>query len=463
MKFLPIFLAAVLCAVPAFAEEAPRTKAEAVLSLAPVVKKASPAVVNIYTRAVVRGVDSPLMADPFFRQFFGDTLPGGLSRERVQSSLGSGVIVSHDGMVVTNSHVVEGAQQVTVALSDKREFEAEVLSSDARSDLAILRLKAHGEVFPTLELADSDSVQVGDLVLAIGNPFGVGQTVTMGIVSAVARSTAVKAGDVNYFIQTDAAINPGNSGGALVGADGKLIGIPSAIYSRDGGSIGIGFAVPSNLLRAVVESVGKEGKVLRGWTGVYTQTLTSEIAKSIGIDRPGGVIVKQLHPLSPAKEAGLKAGDVIRSINGKEIEDEEGFRFRLATAAIGDKLVLEGLRKGEKLTVAFEMKAAPENADKSEKTLTGRQPLEGARVANMSPAVAQELNLDDSEEGVIIVKVKQPSIASGLGVRPGDRVAAVNGKPVRNVKELEAALSTQQGWRITLMRGDTALTLMVGP
>ncbi len=330
--FLALFA---LVAAPTFAQEAPRSKADIAFSFAPVVKKVSPAVVNIYTRATVRGVESPFMNDPVFRQFFGNNLPGGLSRERAQNSLGSGVIIGREGLVVTNNHLVESADQVTVALSDRREFEADVVTKDPRSDLAILRLRAKGETFSTLDFADSDTVQVGDLVLAIGNPFGVGQTVSMGIVSAVARSAALHQGEVNYFIQTDAAINPGNSGGALVSADGKLIGIPSAIYSQGGGSIGIGFAIPSNLVRAVQASVGKEGKIIRGWTGINGQTLNAEIARSLGLARPGGVIVKSLHAASPAKEAGLQAGDVIRTLNGREVEDNDAFQHPPCYPAAG--------------------------------------------------------------------------------------------------------------------------------
>ncbi|MBI3419565.1 MAG: Do family serine endopeptidase [Proteobacteria bacterium] len=464
MKHTLLLLLCLVFALPVQAQEVPRSRAEIALSFAPIVKKVAPAVVNIYTRTLVRAANSPFLNDPLFRQFFGNRLPGGLTRERIQNSLGSGVIVAPEGLVVTNNHVIEDAQQVRVALSDRREYEADVVSTDPSTDLAILRLRTKGETFPTLPLMDSDEAQVGDLVLAIGDPFAVGQTVTMGIVSAVARSAAVHSGDVNYFIQTDASINPGNSGGALVSADGRLIGIPSAIYSRDGGSVGIGFAIPSNLVRAVLASVGKEGKIVRGWTGIYGQTLTADLAGSVGIDRPGGVIVKNLHPASPAKEAGVRVGDVIRAVNGREIEDADAFSFRLATTSIGSKLDLQVYRKGQVLNVPLTLAAPPENPPRRERLLQGRQPLAGVHVANLSPALAQELGIEDTAEGVIVLKVDQPSNAAMLGVTRGDKILGVNGREIHNVEQLEGALApSDKGWRITLSRGGTVLTLMVSP
>jgi serine protease Do len=461
-RTLPLLLLLVLT-VPAFAQEVPQSKAQIATSFAPVVRKVSPAVVNIYTRMVTHQTNNPLFNDPIFRKFFGNAMPG-VTRERLQNSLGSGVIIGKDGLVVTNNHLIDNAQQVTVALSDKREFEADVVSSDARTDLAVLRLKTKGESFPTLELADSDNVQVGDLVLAVGNPFGVGQTVTMGIVSATARSAAVRSGDVNYFIQTDAAINPGNSGGALVSADGRLIGIPSAIYSRDGGSVGIGFAIPSNLVRAVQASVGSTGKITRGWSGIYAQTITTEIARSLGLGRAGGIIVKSFHPSSPAKAAGLKVGDVIRSMNGRELEDTDAFNFRLATASLGSDVVLHVLRKGDERDITFTLGGAPESTPRQERLLQGRQPLAGVHVANLSPALANELDLNDDAKGVIVLKVDDGSVAESLGVQRGDIVLGVNNREVKTVEQLQNALApSDKGWRITLARGGMAISISVGP
>jgi Do/DeqQ family serine protease len=461
---LILFLLVVFFALPALAQEPPRTQAEMSSSFAPVVKKVSPAVVNIYTRTRVHGIASPFMNDPFFRQFFGEAFPGGgIPRERIQSSLGSGVIVAPEGMVVTNNHVVSNAEEVIVVLSDRREFEADVVSKDSRTDLALLRLRVKNEKFPTISFADSDEAQVGDLVLAIGNPFGVGQTVSMGIISATARSAVTRNSDVNYFIQTDAAINPGNSGGALVSADGRLVGIPSTIYSRDGGSIGIGFAIPSNLVKAVLSSVGKEGKITRGWTGIYTQTLTSELAKSVNLDRAGGVIVKRLHSDSPAKKVGLTVGDVIRAVNGKEVEDEEAFRFRLATSPVGQPLVLDVLQKGQKKEIKFNLSTPPDIKQEAV-LLEGRQPLAGASVADLSPALAEELNMEEDAQGVIVMKVERRSAAGNLGIARGDIIVSVNGKSVTNVKELEKALiPSDRGWSLHISRGNASLTLMVGP
>src|ERR1043166_4004480 len=330
---------------PVFAQQddvrVPRSREEMALSFAPIIKKVAPAVVSIYTaQHVQQRLSSPFMEDPFFRQFFGGDLPYGLSRERVQNALGSGVIVDASGLVVTNNHVTQGAEDITVVLADKREFKATLVTSDQRSDLAVLRLQTKGEKFPTLALKDSDDLQVGDLVLAIGNPFGVGQTVTMGIVSAVARSADIGSNDYNYFIQTDAAINPGNSGGALIAADGELVGIPSAIYSQTGGSLGIGFAIPSNLVRTVIASAGSGGHIVRGWLGFTGQSLDATLAKSLSLSRPSGVIVKTIHPNGPAAEAGLKVNDVITEVNGKDIDDAEALRFRIATASLNTPMNL---------------------------------------------------------------------------------------------------------------------------
>ncbi|PCI44922.1 MAG: serine protease, partial [Alphaproteobacteria bacterium] len=297
-------------------KKVPSSKIEVQLSYAPVVKRAAPAVVNIYTKRVVRTRSySPFANDPFFQRFFGDRL-GGRPRERIQRSLGSGVIVGEDGVIVTNHHVVEGADEITVALSDRREYDAEIILDDEKADLAILRINTGGEKLPTLKFSDSDTVEVGDLVLAIGNPFGVGQTVTSGIVSALAR-TQVSGQDYQFFIQTDAAVNPGNSGGALIGMNGELIGINTAIFSRSGGSNGIGFAIPANMVRHVVSSALMGGELVRPWFGGGGQAVTSDIAESLGFDRPGGILVDDIYAGGPADKAGLEQGDVILSIDGK--------------------------------------------------------------------------------------------------------------------------------------------------
>ncbi|MGH7088404.1 MAG: trypsin-like peptidase domain-containing protein, partial [Stellaceae bacterium] len=302
---------ALVFVLPALSEtRAPPTREAIRLSFAPIVKVAAPAVVNVYSRRVVR--QQPLFDDPVFRQFFGDNSPFGRARERVQSSLGSGVIVDPSGLIVTNDHVVKEAQQIRVVLSDRREFEAKVLLADARADLAVLKIDPHGAALPALALGDSDRLEVGDLVLAIGDPFGVGQTVTSGIVSALARSAGVS--DFRSFIQTDAAINPGNSGGALVDLDGRLVGINTAIFSQSGGSIGIGFAIPAAMLRPMLQAALHGGRIVRPWLGASGQPVTAEIAPTLGLAHPEGVLVKDVAADSPAAKAGLHIGDVILDV-----------------------------------------------------------------------------------------------------------------------------------------------------
>src|ERR1700757_2290870 len=316
---------------PAQERRVPASPAELRLSYAPVVQRVHPAVVNVYAAKIVQN-HNPFLDDPIFRRFFG--LQGG-PQEQMQRSLGSGVMIDPSGLVVTNAHVIEGADQVKVSLADKREFEAEIVLKDPRSDLAVLRLKGVHEKFPTLDFANSDELMVGDVVLAIGNPFGVGQTVTHGIISALAR-TQVGITDYQFFIQTDAAINPGNSGGALVDMTGRLAGINTAIYSRSGGSQGIGFAIPANMVRVVVASAKSGGKaVKRPWLGAKLQTVTPEIAESLGLHSPTGALVASVVSGSPAARAGLKSSDLITAIDGQTIDDPNGFEYRFATRPLG--------------------------------------------------------------------------------------------------------------------------------
>src|SRR6201747_628425 len=338
-SLLPATVMACLVAFSANAQDrrVPTSPAELKLSYAPIVQRVQPAVVNVYAAKMVQ-TRNPLLDDPIFRRFFG--VPGQQPEQR-QRSLGSGVMVDPSGLVVTNVHVIEGADEVKVSLSDKREFEAEIVLKDPRSDLAVLRLKGINEKFPTLDFANSDELQVGDIVLAIGNPFGVGQTVTHGIISALAR-TQVGITDYQFFIQTDAAINPGNSGGALVDMTGRLVGVNTAIFSRSGGSQGIGFAIPANMVRVVVASAKSGGKaVKRPRLGARLQAGTPEIAETLGLRIPSGALVANVTPNSPAAKAGLKFSDLIVSIDGQSIDDPNAFDYRYAPRPLGGTAQLD--------------------------------------------------------------------------------------------------------------------------
>lgn len=445
--------------------EVPQARAQAQLSYAPVVKAAAPAVVNIYTRKVVRQrVASPFMDDPFFQFFFGGAMPQAPSRQRLESSLGSGVIVRPEGIIVTSNHVIEGADEIAVVLADRREFEAKIAVSDEKADLAVLRIFPKGEALPFLQIKDSDEVEVGDMVLAIGNPFGVGQTVTSGIVSALAR-TSLDINDLNYFIQTDAAINPGNSGGALVGMDGRLIGINTAIYSRDGGNMGIGFAVPSNMARAVLASMETGGKKFaRPWTGIDGQEVTNDVAASLGLARPVGLLVNAIHPDSPALKAGLKVGDVIGVVGGKSIEDPSAFSYRIAMLPLNSQVKLEVYRAGGKRDITIDLIAPPEIPARQETNITGQVPLSGATIANLSPAVQEEYGLRGAgDRGVVIVGVASGSAAARLGLAKGDKIESINGEKTENVPAVRAAIekNAPRGWKLVLSRGGEKMTLMI--
>lgn len=428
----------------------PASRAEIQLSFAPVAKRAAPAVVNIHAMRMVRQTH-PFFDDPFFRRFFGEGF--GIPSERAQRSLGSGVIVNPSGIVVTNHHVIEGAEAIRVALADRREFDAEVLLRDPRSDLAVLRIKNGRERFPVIEFGDSDQLEVGDIVLAIGNPFGVGQTVTQGIVSAVAR-TQIGVTDYQFFIQTDAAINPGNSGGALVDMAGRLVGINTAIYSRTGGSLGIGFAIPVNMVRVVVDSARAGSPVVRRpWLGATLQEVTPDIAESLGLKRPAGALVANVSPNSPASQAGLRPGDVIVAIDGQSVEDPKAFEFRFVTRPLGSKAQLTIERAGRTVSTTVTLEAAPE-APREEVVIRSRSPFAGVKVANLSPALAEELRLDPTAEGVVIVEVASGSTADVLGFRPGDIVAAVNNERIAKSRDLErVAAKAAPQWDITIVRG----------
>jgi len=462
---LLLAIAALVIGPPAVAQDrtkvVPASRAEVQLSFAPLVKQVAPTVVNIYTRTVVQQqIRSPLFEDPFFRRFFGDQL-GGAPRERVQRSLGSGVIADGRGYVLTNNHVVAGAQEVTVVLHDRREFDAEIVVTDERTDLAVLKIDPGGHPLPVLPFGDSDDLEVGDMVLAIGNPFGVGQTVTSGIISALGR-TMVGTADAQSFIQTDAAINPGNSGGALVTLDGRLAGINTAIFSKTGGSVGIGFAIPSNLVTSVMQAAMAGTGVVRPWVGAGLQPVTAEIAQSLGFDRPVGVIVQNITAKGPAARAGLRVGDVIATVDGREVYDPRGFKFRLATRPIGQVVALEVRNRNGMRRVSLPLEAPPEDPPREQTPLRGNHPLAGATVANLSPAVAQELGLDDAARGVVVLTIVRGSPAANIRLRPRDIVLGINGADTPRVGQLDQALqSAQGGWRLSIRRGEQTINLQV--
>ena len=442
----------------------PQSQERVRLSFAPLVKRAAPSVVNIYTKRVVQERVNPFFNDPFFNQFFGGNTfsGGGLLRERVQNALGSGVIVQSDGHIVTNAHVIRGADDITVVLSDGREFPAKQLLIDERTDLGVLKIETKGEVLPEIKMGDSDTLEVGDMVLAIGNPFGVGQTVTGGIVSAVAR-TAASISDFNFFIQTDAAINPGNSGGALIDMEARLVGINSAIFSKDGGSLGIGFAIPVSMVKTILHASANGGRIIRPWVGIVTQRITSDMIEGLGLSRPQGALVKKLHAGSPAAEAGLKVGDVVLAINGKDVADPEALRFRSAMVDVGHEAVLDVLRKGQKVTVAFKTIVPPENPSRDETQIKGYNPLSGATVANLSPAVNDELgDAASADDGVVVLETGSTG-AARVGFVRGDIILSVNGTKVDTVKKLKALLGSDKAgrWAIQFQRGQQILNVTV--
>ena len=436
----------------------PSSPHELRLSYAPVVQRAAPAVVNVYAAKTV-AVRNPLFDDPIFRRFFGVPDGRGGPGEQVQRSLGSGVVVDASGLVVTNNHVIEGADQVKVSLADKREFEAEMVLKDSRSDLAVLRIKAQRERFPALEFADSDALQVGDVVLAIGNPFAVGQTVTHGIVSAVAR-TQVGITDYQFFIQTDAAINPGNSGGALVDLGGRLVGINTAIFSRSGGSQGIGFAIPANMVKVVVASARSGGSMVkRPWLGARLQAVTPDIADSLGIKRPTGALVASVSANSPAARAGLKTSDLIIAIDDQPIDDPNAFEYRFATKVIGGSARLGIVRAGRELALSVTLEALPDTAH-DELVIDAPSPFRGAKVSNLSPALADELRLDPSTQGVVILDVASGSPAQSLGFRRGDLVLSVNNARIAKTRDLARVTSqASRRWSITILRGGQQMSV----
>jgi serine protease Do len=465
MKKFLLPLLALLCATPAFAQQVPASQQQMQMSFAPLVKRTAPAVVNIYTKRVVkeRQVMSPFANDPFFSQFFGGQVFAGPEQDRIERSLGSGVILDEKGTIATNHHVIKDAEEITVVTFDGREFAAKKILDDAKVDLAVLKIDPKDEKLAHLELADSDAAQVGDLVLAIGNPFGLGQTVTSGIVSGLSRTTIGPgaANDYGYFIQTDAAINPGNSGGALIDMQGRLLGINTAIFSTSGGSLGVGFAIPSSMLKTVVLASSHGGKLVHPWVGVGSQDVTPDMVESLGLKKAGGTLVSQVTPGSPADKAGLRQGDVILSVDGKEVQDAHAMKFRLATVPLGTPAKISVWRGGKEVDLTLTTAAPPEIPPRDETLLKGRNPLSGAVVVNISPAVQEEMGPLGQNKGVVVTKADQGT-AARLGLQQGDIILSVNGEKIDSVAELRDLLKTGgHGWRLQLMRGGQVLQMAI--
>jgi serine protease Do len=422
-------------------------------SFAPVVEKVTPSVVTINTtRTQSREEDmaamNPLFQDPFFRRFFGDAIPQQRGPAQPLRGLGSGVIMTADGIILTNHHVVAGSDEILVSLpGSKKPLPARLIGSDPRSDVAVLKIDATN--LPAITVSDSDQARVGDVVLAVGNPFGVGQTVTMGIISAVGRSV-IGLIDYGSFIQTDAAINPGNSGGALVDAEGRLIGINTAIFSRSGGNIGIGFAIPANLARNIMDRILKDGRVIRGYLGVTVQDLREELARSFGLKDDQGALVSDLDPAGAGQAAGIKPGDVIVSFNGTPVTDSRTLRSLVGNSVPGARVTLGLVREGKKIEVQAVLKELPAS-DEEEPSVNTSGPaastkgIPGVAVQNLQPQLRNAFRIPDSINGVVITQVDPSSPAYESGLRPGDVVLEVNRQPVASVADYTKAAAKTSG------------------
>ncbi|WP_375450436.1 Do family serine endopeptidase [uncultured Devosia sp.] len=448
-------------AAPPSERVVPASDGQIKLSFAPVVKAVAPSVVNVYATTIEQQSASPFANDPFFQRFFGGQ--GQFqSRPRESQSLGSGVMVDSSGMILTNRHVIEGATDVRIALSDGREFAVDVTVEDAQTDLAVLKIRdPKGATFPAITFADSDALQVGDLVLAIGNPFGVGQTVTSGIVSGLAR-TGVESSDYEFFIQTDAAINPGNSGGALVDLEGHLVGINTAIYSQTGGSVGIGFAIPANMARLVAEAGVSGGAIVRPWFGAKMQAVNSDIANSLGMAAPHGALITEVAPDGPAAKAGFASGDVILSVDGVAVDDPSAFNFRLATKPIGKRTSLQRLRGGKSEDVPFYVEAAPVASADMVAKIDGNSRFSGTTVQQLTPDLAESKGLPYDSQGVIVTAIAKGSAAEQMGLEVDDVVLSLNDAAMDTAKTFEQTASQRvRTWQVILQRGGRVLRSIV--
>lgn len=431
--------------LPVSAQAPTKTIAGVQTSFADVISRVAPAVVTIETQTRARPAQQfPFTNDPFFRQFFGDQGKVPTTPQRTRA-LGSGVVVTHDGYILTNHHVVDGAEKIRVKLNDGRSFDAKVIGSDPPSDLALLKIDANN--LPLLVLGDSNSVRVGDVVLAIGNPLNIGQTVTMGIISAKGRQTGLSNGSFEDFLQTDAPINQGNSGGALINTAGELVGINSQIVSPSGGSIGIGFAIPSNMARDVMDQLAKNGKVRRGQLGIVVQQVTGDIAASMGLQAAQGVIVSEVQPGSAAERAGIKQGDIVTRLNGAAINEPNVLRNEIARAAPGTTVTLSVERNGRedqiKATLGeFTQQAESQSGQNGNEGATGAQTGKlGLNVTPLTPDVASQLGVNRNTEGVVVAQVDPAGPAADAGIQPQDIIEQVNQQPVHSAADVRAALA----------------------
>ena len=427
----------------------PASATEIQLSFAPLVRQAAPAVVNIYAQRVVAERRNPFGADPFFKDFFKDF---GQLQPRVQNSLGSGVILSKDGIVVSNYHVVGQATDIRVVLQDRREFAAEVLLADQESDLAMLQLQS-SDALPYLSLRATDTVEVGELVLAIGNPFGVGQTVSSGIVSGLARSGAVTGNARGYFIQTDAPINPGNSGGALIDTSGRLIGVNTSILTRSGGSNGIGFAIPASLVaQFLIQAENGSRTFVRPWAGASGQAADADLSESLGLGAIGGVVITALHEASPLKLAGLQVGDVVTAVGAQAVYTPAEMLYRMSVAGIGASVRLDVVRSGVALRFNIKLISPPEIPARSVRTLGPKDILNGLKVSNINPAVIAELGLPLDSAGVVVTDAGP--LSKRIGLKRMDVLISVNRRPVRDVADVARLLRIAgRNIELVLLRG----------
>lgn len=436
---------------PAFAGLPSAGSESGVPTLAPLVQKVSPAVVNISTRGTIEVKQNPLMQDPFFRRFFGDRMP---QQQREVRSLGSGVIVNAEkGYILTNDHVIANADKITVGTGDDRQFKAEVIGTDPETDIAVIQINADN--LSEVKMGDSSKLRTGDYVVALGNPFGLEHTVTSGIVSGLSRSLPGQMGNtrIQDFIQTDASINPGNSGGPLVNLKGELVGINTAILSRSGGNIGIGFAVPINLAREVMNQLIKYGEVQRGMLGVRVQDVTADIAEAMGLDSRQGALIAQVTPDSAADKAGLKAGDVVTKVNGKPIADAAELAKVIGLRKVGEQVELTIIRDGETQTLTAKVGKRP---DQASQTSAKGGPLEGVRIGELD----ERSRLYGQVEGVLVTAVSPDAPAAGT-LRPGDVITSVNRQPVTSVAEFKHAASGKDKLLLRVRRGDAALFVVL--